>query len=148
MRVEIKIDADEQDILIVIHTAKITQEVGALVEMIEGTDTQSYLLTAKRDDKSYIMEPEQVEIIRTEGGTVTLYNRKGQGFSIQRPLHELHERLGSDFIRISKSAIVNINHVDHISPHFNGTMYIVMKNGINDYISRNHLGGFKKRLSL
>ena len=148
MKVEIKIDADVQEPIVVIHAAKLTPELAGLVELIEGADAHPFLMTAKKDDKSYIMEPEQVEIIRTEGGAITLYNRKGQDFTITKPLHELQERLGNSFVRISKSTIVNIHHIDHISPSFNGTMYIIMKNGVNDYISRSYLGGFKKRLGL
>ena len=148
MKVEIRIDANAHVPTVVIHAAKLTPELATLVELIEGTETQPFLLTAKKDDKSFIIEPEQAEIIRTEGGTTKLYNRKGQNFDISKPLHELSERLGNSFVRISKSAIVNINQVDHISPHFNGTMHIVMKNGTNDYISRSYWSGFKKRLGL
>jgi DNA-binding LytR/AlgR family response regulator len=148
MKVEIKIDSSIHEPIVVVHTAKLTPELAALVEFIEGTETQPFLLTAKKDDKSFIIEPEQVEIIRAEGGTTKLYNRKAKDFTINRPLHELEERLGNNFIRISKSALVNINQVDHISPSFNGTMYIVLKNGVEDYISRNYLSGFKKRLGL
>ena len=148
MKVEIKIDKNAHEPTVVIHTAKVTPELATLVELIEGAETQPFLLTAKKDDKSFIIEPEQTEIIRTEGGTTKLYNRKGEDFIVIKPLHELQERLGNLFIRISKSAIVNINQVDHISPHFNGTMYIVMKNGVSDYISRTYWSDFKKRLGL
>ena len=148
MKVEIKIDATAHEPTVVIHTAKITPELATLVELIEGADMQPFLVAAKKDDKSFIIEPEQVEIIRTEGGTIKIYNRKGQDFIVTKPLHELQERLGTNFVRISKSAIVNINQVDHISQSFNNTMYILMKNGVNDYISRSYLSGFKKRLGL
>jgi DNA-binding LytR/AlgR family response regulator len=149
MNVEIKIDAQALEPRVAIYTAKLTSSITALVELIEGAEeAHPFMVVAKKDDKSYVIEPEQVEIIRTEGGVVTLYNRKGHDFTLSKPLHSLLEQLGNNFIRISKSAIVNINHVDHISPHFNGTMYIVMKNGINDYISRNQLGSFKSLLGL
>jgi len=56
--------------------------------------------------------------------------------------------LGPAFVRISKSTLVNMKRVDHLAPSLNSTMYIVMKNGISDYITRRHLGDFKNRLGL
>lgn len=52
------------------------------------------------------------------------------------------------FVRISKSAIVNINQIHHAEASFNGTMELVMKNGITDYISRSFRKNFKERLGL
>lgn len=148
MNVEIKIDPNIDELLVIIHTPKLTQDLFALVELLESTGVQSFPLIAKKDDKSFIIEPEQIEIIRVEGGVIKLYNQAGNDFSINKTLNELIDKLGGNFIRISKSAIVNKNRVDHLSPSFSGTVHIVMKNGINDYVSKNYLGDFKKRLGL
>ena len=148
MQVEIKIDPSIREAIAVIHVPKMTSELMALVEMLEQAEGKPSLLLAKREDKLFVIEPEQIDIIRTEGSDIKLYNREAQEYIVTKPLREIGERLGSAFIRISKSTIVNMNRVDHLSPSFNGTMYIVMKNGINDYISRKHLGDFKRRLGL
>ncbi len=148
MRVEIKIDSELEESYVILHIPRLTADVSALVELLENTDTSPRLLTAKRDDKSYVIGAEQMELIRTEGGSVMLYDRRAQGFAVDKPLHEILGRLGHDFVRISKSSIVNINRIDHVSPSFNGTMDIIMKNGMTDYISRKFLGEFKKRLGL
>ena len=148
MKVEVKIDAKIQEPNVIIHTNKISPEITSIIELIEQSNDQANVLIAKKDDKSFIIEPNDAEIIRTEGGVVTLYNRKGTDFIISKGIAELENTLGNDFIRISKGVLVNINRVDHLSRHFNGTMYIVMKNGVNDYISRSYLNEFKKRLGL
>ena len=148
MKVEIKILPDIEETNAVINTPALTQDLMKVVELLEGIDVHPFLLVAKKDDKSFVIESEQAEIIRTEGGVIKLYNQQAQDFVVPKALHELHDRLGSSFVRISKSTIVNINRIDHLSPSFNGTMYIMMKNGINDYISRKYLSDFKKRLGL
>jgi len=148
MRVEIKIDPDITEVVAIFHAPKMTPELMAQIEMLAQTgDTPSFLL-AKNDNKLFIIEPEQIEIIRTEGSVLKLYNREALGYIVTKPLWEIGEQLGANFIRISKSAIVNISRVDHLSPSFNGTMRIAMKSGISDYISRKHLAEFKKRLGL
>ena len=148
MRVEIKIDPDIGEPTAVIHAPKMTPELMTWIEALERSEDKSSFLFAKKDDKIFLFEPERVEMIRTEGSDIKLYNREAQAYSVTKPLHEIGERLGAGFVRISKSAIVNMSRVDHLSPSFNGTMYIVMKNGVNDYISRKYLGDFKKRLGL
>ncbi|MCL2753887.1 MAG: LytTR family transcriptional regulator [Defluviitaleaceae bacterium] len=148
MRVEIKIDPDVAETSAVIYAPKMTPELMTLVEVLEGAQGKTSLLVAKNDDKLFVIEPDQVDIIRAEGGEIKVYNNKARDYLITKPLHEILESLPSNFVRISKSAIVNIGRVDHLSSSFNGTMHIVMKNGINDYISRKYLGDFKKRLGM
>ena len=149
MRIEIKVDPDIGEPVAVIHTPKVTPELMAWVETFEQTKKMPPLLFTKKDNKIFVIDPEQVDIVRTEGKDIKLYTRDAQGYLVTMPLHEIQERLsGSSFIRIAKSSIINLNRVDHLSPSFNGTMSIVMKNGISDYISRKYLAEFKKRLGL
>ncbi len=54
---------------------------------------------------------------------------------LDKPLYELENILDIHFVRISKSTIVNINQINHVKASLNGTMELVMKNGITDYIS-------------
>jgi len=148
MRVEIKLDPNISEEIAVIHAKKMTPKLLALVEAFEGVEEKASLLVAKNDDKVFIIEPDQVDIIRAEGGEIKLFNRQAQEYIVTKPLHEILEMLPSNFVRISKSTIVNVNRVDHLSNSFNRTMYIIMKNGISDYISRNYWGEFKKRLGI
>lgn len=148
MRVEFKINADSTEETIIIKAPKMTQELMELAKFLEELENKASLLVVKKDDKLFIIEPNEVDIIRTEGGKIKLYNHKSQDYDVTKPLHEIFGQLPDNFVRISKSAIVNISRVNHLSNSFNGTMYIVMKNGISDYISRKYLGDFKKRLGL
>jgi len=148
MRVEIKIDPNIGDSIAIIHTSKMTPELIALVEMFEQSDGRPSLLFAKSDNKLFVIEPEQIDIIRAEGDNIKLYNREAQEYIITKPLREVQEQFGFVFVRISKSTLINIKRVDHLSNSFNSTMYIVMKNGISDYITRKYLSDFKNRLGL
>jgi len=148
MRVEIKINPDIGEPTTIIHTPKMTTELMALVDILEQAGVKPSLLFAKSDNKLFVIEPEQIDIVRTEGNDIKLYNREAKEYIITKPLREIQEQLGSVFVRISKSTLVNVKRVDHLSPSFNSTMYIVMKNGISDYITRKYLSDFKNRLGL
>jgi len=148
MKIEVKIEPNFLEPAIVIHAPKITPEVMAWVEMFKRTGVKPSSMMAKKDDKIFIIEPEQIEIIRTDNGDIKLYNREAQEYTVSKPLHEIQEWLGSSFVRISKSSIVNIDRVDHISQSFSTSMHIVMKNGVTDYISRKYWTDLKKLFGL
>ena len=148
MRVKVEIDANLTEMTATIHAPKITPQLTALVATLEGVADNASFLIVKKDDKLFIIEPDQIEIIRVEGDDIILYNREAQSFTITKTLQEIYNSLTDNFVRISKSVIVNINRVDHLSNSFNSTMYIAMKNGVSDYISRKYLGDFKKRLGI
>lgn len=106
------------------------------------------IFTAQAGGKTYILEPEKIEIIRTEGRELALYDRAKNRYLLSRPLYELEQMLGKNFIRISKSAIANIFCIHHVEASFNGTMEIVMKNGVEEIISRGYRQKFKERLGV
>ena len=148
MRVNVDINANLTEMSATIHAPKITPRLTALVTTLEGVEDNTSFFVAKKDDKMFVIEPDQIEIIRIEGNDIILYNREAQTFIVTKTLQEIHDSLTDNFVRISKSVIVNMNRVDHLSNSFNSTMYIAMKNGVSDYISRKYLGDFKKRLGL
>jgi len=148
MRVKVEIDTNLTEMTATIHAPKITPQLTALVTTLEGAADNASFLVVKKEGKIFVVEPDQIEIIRIEGNDIILYNREAQSFTLTKTLQEIYNSLSDNFVRISKSVIVNINRVDHLSNSFNSTMYIAMKNGVSDYISRKYLGDFKKRLGI
>lgn len=147
MKVKIQIDPDLKEPYAQLNILKLTPSLEAVIKILEN-EGQSISLTGSKEGKIFIIEPNSVEIIRTEGRELILYNRKKEKFIISKPLYELQNTLSDDFIRISKSAIVNIRYIDHVSATLNGTMDIAMKNGVEDVITRSYRNEFKKRLGV
>jgi len=148
MRVEIEVNPDIPEETAVLRVPKMTPELMEIIAYLENPKEKNNMLVAKDDDKVFLIEPDKVDIIRTEGGKIKLYNQKGKSYNLSKSLQEVLDLLPSQFVRISKSAIVNINRVDHLSNSFDRTMYIIMENGISDYITRKYLGDFKERLGI
>lgn len=64
-------------------------------------------------------------------------------------LYELEQRLlGTDFIRISKSMILNLSKVKRFSPSFSGRFEAALMNGEKVIISRQYVPNIKNRLEL
>lgn len=148
MKVECKISADHKDPYAVLYINKMTPIVAEAISMLEKEGTTQATLIAVKNGKTYFMELENLELVRTEGREIVCYDKLKNRYVLNKPLYELENIFGRAFVRISKSAMVNISRIDHVAAGFNGTMELVMKNGIEDYISRSYRKSFKERLGL
>ena len=148
MKTEIRLSSDINEPYVIIHSGTLTPEVEELAKRIENENLSENVFAVKRENLIYILEPNDVQIVRTEGNEIVAYDTAKKRFIVEKRLYEVETLLGYQFIRISKSAIVNIRKIDHVDVRFSGMMNVVMKNGINEYISRRHIGDFKKRLGL
>lgn len=115
---------------------------------INADCADSLPLIGVRDGKTYFLEPKDLELIRTEGREVICYDKLKNRYRLDRPLYELERILGEAFVRVSKSAVINIRQISHVSAGFSGSLELVMKNGMEDYISRSFRKSFKERLGL
>ena len=104
-------------------------------------------IIAHQDQQTIFLTREEIYMIRMEHSTVVLYTKE-KTFTSKKRLYEIEEMLGTSFIRISKSTIVNMQHIHYVEPSFQGMMLLVMKNGCRDYISRKYLANFKAYLGL
>ena len=144
LRVEIKLSEEIKEPYAVIHTNAVTEEIQRAVEIFEARGS---VITAKEGEKIIILRPEEIYMVRTENKEVVIYCETKKYLSGKK-LYELEGMLGEDFMRISKSTIVNLKKIASVEPSFNAMMYLVMKNGCKDYITRTYLSQFKKYLGL
>lgn len=148
MRVECDINPDCDEPFATIHIQKMTPAIGEAIAILERENDETSALFAERNGKTYFIEPENLELVRTEGREVACYDKLKNRYVLNRPLYELETILGNRFVRVSKSTIINIRRINHVGAGLNGTMELVMKNGIEDYISRSYRKSFKERLGL
>lgn len=147
MRVELKIDDKYTEPYVEIHTAKLTPNIQAAILLLQS-ENESHIITAQQENRTYMLDPETIIVICTEGRELVLYDSMKQRYIVNKPLYELEEQLSKDFIRISKSSIINIKKIKHIEASFNGTMKIELETGIKEVITRNYRKKFKERLGI
>lgn len=148
MKVECKIGPEYEEPYAVLHLNRMTDTVAKIISMLEQENDNPPTLLAEKDRKTYFIRPEEISLVRTEGREIVCYDGRKNRYILDKPLYELEGVLGMHFVRISKSVIVNIHRIDHVEASFNGTMEIVMKNGVMDHISRSFRKSFKERLGL
>lgn len=148
MKVECKISEEHKEPYAVLYINKMTEAIAQIISMLEKENAGIPALAAVKNKRTYFIDTENISLIRTEGRDIVCYDMQKNRYILDKHLYELESILDSSFVRVSKSAIVNIGQIDHVEASFNGTMEIVMKNGLTDYISRNFRKGFKERLGL
>ena len=146
LKIDIKIDPQIDEPYITICVSKLTPTIQAAISLLQQKEQQ--VLTGTANNKIHIIEHNSVIVIRTEGKELVLYSDDGNRVLMNKPLYELEQQLGEDFIRISKSAIINPRKIRNIEASFNGTMEIELTLGIKEVISRNYKKSFKERLGV
>ena len=71
-----------------------------------------------------------------------------ENYSCRKRLYEVENMLGADFMRISKSIIVNLRKIESVEAVFNGMLLLRMKNGSKEYVSRTYLPQMKEYLGI
>ena len=56
-------------------------------------------------------------------------------------MYEVLDQVGSGFMQISKSCVVNLSYVQSVEAGFGGSLLLKMRNGLSDYVSRAGFGG-------
>lgn len=104
-------------------------------------------IVGRRGGGTVVVPIADVYVARADNGAVQLVTAKGALRTNSR-LYELERQLGADFVRISKSAIVNLNKIDRIEPGFGGAYGVRMSDGTVEWISRRYVGAFKTALGM
>ena len=146
MKVDIKINADYQEPLAVIHTAQIIDEVNSAVKKL--SDTSSDIIMGFRQDDAEILNPNDIYRIYAENQKVLAVTDKGV-FQIRMRLYQLENKLaGMKFARISNSEIINLKNTEKFDLSIAGTIRVRLKNGQSTYVSRRYVAKIKEILGI
>jgi DNA-binding LytR/AlgR family response regulator len=159
LEVELIISKDIENPKAIIKANKLNANIEKAIHFLENIDNVKNIdenekidvIPINYDKKINIVQFKDISLIKSANNQNLVYltkKNKKEGYRVNKRLYELEEILDDSFIRISKSTIVNINQIDFVSPAFNGSMIISLKNGLKDTISRKYLPKFKKRLGM
>ena len=146
MKVNLFVSKDIEEPYADIHTDQLTDNITKAMSILESDDSNDMLAVKKGSDIA-LLEFSDVFMLRVEDKQVKVYTEKSE-YLIKKPLYQVEETLSSDFVRISKTTIVNLRKIERVAPSLKGMMFIQLKNGLKDNISRKYLPGFKQALDL
>lgn len=146
MKVNLFVSRDIEEPYADIHTNELTDNVTKAISILES-DESNEMLAVKKGSDIALLEFSDVFMFRVEDKQVKVYTDNSE-YLIKKPLYQVEETLTSDFVRISKTTIVNLKKIERVAPSLKGMMFIQLKNGLKDNISRKYLPDFKNALDL
>ncbi len=146
MKVNLFVSRDIEEPYADIHTDELTDNVTKAISILESDDSKDMLAVKKGSDIA-LLEFSDVYMLRVEDKQVKVYTQNSE-YSIKKPLYQVEETLSVDFVRISKTTVVNLKKIQRVAPSLKGMMFIELKNGLKYNISRKYLPDFKNALDL
>lgn len=145
MKITIETPLPGQEDEVILRCAHLDDRVLALLRTLKNETTK---LTAYSGGSITILEPKQVYYFESVDNKVFAYCEK-QVYELRKKLYELEDDLaGTDFLRISKSTIVDLSKITNLSAAFNGRLEAKLKNGEKIIISRQYVPALKQKLGL
>lgn len=135
----------KEKLQVIIKCRQIDDEIMQLKYHIEMFDKK---LQAKKDNEWCFVNMLDVLYFESVDNRTFLYT-KDDVMEVKQRLYELEIILSDkDFIRISKSQIININKVKSLRPEINRTILATMSNGEQLFISRKYVPAIRSLLSI
>lgn len=146
MKIDIDINEHYNETTVIIKAKELNDQVSEIIENLKGQKNRT--ITGKQGQKIYVLNPSDIHLFYSEGSKVYAKTSE-QRFEIKQKLYEIEEQLeGTSFIRISKSAIVNIRQIMNIEVFFNGSLVVKLKNGHEEVISRRFVSKVKEFIGM
>ncbi|MBD5549533.1 MAG: LytTR family transcriptional regulator [Lachnospiraceae bacterium] len=119
-----------------------------LMKLIYALKMRQDKITGYVEDKIVKLDPKEIFYFESVDNKVFAYTDKGV-YEVRRKLYEIEEDFTHmDFLRISKSSIVNVAKIAYLRPIFNGRFEAKLKNDEKIIISRQYIVDLKKKLGI
>lgn len=142
--IEEKQDKDDEDTIII----RCDTMNDALMNLIQRLKMQDEKFTATQDHRIVMIHPKDVFYFEAVDNKVFLYT-EAQVYEIKQRLYEIEENFrGNDYFRASKSIILNLSKIDHLSPVLGNRIEAVLTNQEKIIVSRQYVSLLKDILGL
>ena len=145
MKITIETPHPGEEDEIIVRCAALDEQ---LMKLIYALKMRQDKITGYVEDKIVKLEPKEIFYFESVDNKVFAYTDKGV-YEVRRKLYEIEEDFAHmDFLRISKSSIVNVAKIAYLRPIFNGRFEAKLKNDEKIIISRQYIVDLKKKLGI
>ena len=154
MKVQLFVSKDLEEPYAEIYTDVLTDNIQKAMVLLESEtqeneegSSDNSILAVKKGQDIVLLDFEDIFMIRVEDKQTKVFT-ENKDYLVKKPLYQIEESLDSNFVRVSKTTIVNLRKIKRVAPSLRGMMFIELKNGLKDNISRKYLADFKSALDL
>lgn len=145
MKVRIEIDENLEEDEVTIKCKEINQTIKRVQQSISNANLIPKLIFYKNDTE-YYLNINEILFFETSENSVEAHTEKDV-YKIKYRLYELEELLPNNFVRVSKSTILNSNKIYSITRNLTSSSLVQFYNSYKQvYVSRNYNKILKQRL--
>ena len=145
MRIIIEAPQPNEEDVVIVRCAPPDQR---LISMLLSFKTANTELTGYLNDKIARLNYQDIYYFESNENRVFAYCHSDV-YEVKYKLYELEELFNPlDFVRCSKSMIINMEKIEFLSPLFSGKLEAHLKNGEKVLISRQYVHSLKAKLGI
>lgn len=147
MKIHIELNDDISEDEVIIRCRQITGQIQKIQKILQEETKDSLHLTFLKDSQEYYFPLKNIIFFETSDNSVYAHTR-ADIFRIKFRLYELEDFLPHSFVRISKSAIVNIDQILMVNRNLTSSSLIKFyKSHKQVYVSRRYYKELNTRLN-
>lgn len=145
MIVKIEIDDNISDDEILIKCKEITEGIKRIQKIASDSAKQADIHFYK-DNTEYYLTLDSVLFFETSGTSIHAHTNDNF-YEVKNKLYELENTLPSNFVRVSKLTIINVNHIYSIEKNITSSSSVQFNDTHKQiYVSRNYYKVLKQRI--
>ena len=146
MKVRIEIDSNIEEDEIIIRCKELTKSIQKIEETIQQ-ENQIINFTFYKDNTEYYIPLNSILFFETSGNEINAHT-SNEIYEVKYKLYELEEILPINFIRVSKSTILNVDYIFSIEKNLTSSSIVQFnKTHKQVYVSRNYYKKLKERIN-
>ncbi|MBB6623348.1 LytTR family transcriptional regulator [Clostridium gasigenes] len=146
MKIRIEVDNTIKENEVIIRCSEISEDVKNIQIMIDDMSSYKKCITFYRGDTQYYISLEEILFFETEENGICAHTIDNI-YNVKYKLYELEEFLPGYFMRVSKSTILNTNHIYSITHSLSSSSKVEFQNTHKQvYVSRYYYKPLKIKL--
>ncbi|WP_027097989.1 LytTR family DNA-binding domain-containing protein [Clostridium paraputrificum] len=146
MKIRIEVDENIQDDEVIIRCANLNEDIQNLQSAIKDALSQKNRIIFYKDNTQFYISLDEILFFETEETSISAHTLNNV-YEVKYKLYELEEILPNNFMRVSKSTILNVNYIYSITRNLTSSSLVEFKNTHKKvYVSRYYYKPLKIKL--
>lgn len=145
MKVNLELDANQDDTEVTIHAKELTPEIEYIYHLLQQDSKHPDQIAGYLDDKAYYLNMNDILFFETDSKQVMAHTTK-RAFLVKYKLYELENLLAGQFMRVSKSTILNLDQIYSLTRSISNCQVEFYDSYKSVYVSRRYYRELRQRL--
>ncbi len=145
IKVQKNISQEYEDINVLVSAPEDTKQVEEIINCVVNISNDKKSIVGKKNNEKFILSTDNIICFYSENKSNFCRTEDGVYRIIER-LYELEDIIGTNFVRISNSCIININYIKSFNSGITGTVEVIFKDNTKEYVSRRRVSHVLKKL--